>query len=347
MADGPGRLLIVDDNKVNRLLLSRNAELLGHDASVAENGRIAMQMLERESFDLVLLDIEMPEMDGFQVLEALKEQPRLRDIPVIVTSSVEGLDNIVRCIELGAEDYLPKPVNRTLLRARVSSGLEKKRLRDEQKRLLERFATTEVAQDLEESGFAIGGKRTHASVLFCDIRDFTSLSEHLDPEATIDLLNSFYSSMFEAVTRNNGIVSLMLGDGLMALFGVPQPIENTAQSAVSAAQDMHNMIDELNAERAQGGAAGLRIGVGIATGAVVAGYAGTDNRATYTCIGSTVNLAARLEAETKPTGSATLVDQKTLDLLDGEFTYRTYSGIELKGFSEALNIHAVAGKVHS
>ena len=343
MADMPGRLLIVDDNKVNRLLLSRNAELLGHDASVAENGRVAMDMLENQSFDLLLLDIEMPEMDGFQVLEAIKSQPSLRDIPVIVTSSVEGLDNIVRCIELGAEDYLPKPVNKTLLKARVSSGLEKKRLRDEQKRLLERFATTEVAQDLQESGFAIGGKRTRASVLFCDIRDFTSLSENLDPEATIDLLNTFYSLMFEAVTSNNGIVSLMLGDGLMALFGVPQHIDNTAQSAVSAAQEMHSMIDMLNAERHSEGEARLRIGVGIATGDVVAGYAGTDSRATYTCIGTAVNLAARLEAETKPTGSTILIDQETRDLLDGGHEFRTFNNVEIKGFSEALNIHALSG----
>ncbi|WP_299640387.1 response regulator, partial [uncultured Ruegeria sp.] len=109
MTDAPGHLLIVDDNKVNRLLLSRNVELLGHKASVAENGRVAMEMLSSQSFDLLLLDIEMPEMDGFQVLEAINADPDLRELPVLVTSSVEGLDNIVRCIELGAEDYLPKP----------------------------------------------------------------------------------------------------------------------------------------------------------------------------------------------------------------------------------------------
>ena len=104
MRDTPGRLLIVDDNKVNRLLMTRSVEQLGHTAAVADNGRIAMEMLAAEPFDLLLLDIELPEMDGFEVLEALKADPKLRDLPVIVTSSVEGLDNIVRCIELGAED---------------------------------------------------------------------------------------------------------------------------------------------------------------------------------------------------------------------------------------------------
>ena len=128
MTDPKGHLLIVDDNKVNRLLLSRNIELLGHRASLAENGRVAMEMLNSHSFDLLLLDIEMPEMNGFEVLEAIKSDNELRELPVIVTSSVEGLDNVVRCIELGAEDYLPKPVNKTLLSARISSCLEKKRL---------------------------------------------------------------------------------------------------------------------------------------------------------------------------------------------------------------------------
>ncbi|WP_050604363.1 adenylate/guanylate cyclase domain-containing protein [Ruegeria sp. 6PALISEP08] len=341
MTDAPGHLLIVDDNKVNRLLLSRNVELLGHKASVAENGRVAMEMLSSQSFDLLLLDIEMPEMDGFQVLEAINADPDLRELPVLVTSSVEGLDNIVRCIELGAEDYLPKPVNKTLLSARVSSGLEKKRLRDEQRRLLERFATTEVAQDLQESGFAIGGKRANASVLFCDIRGFTTLSENLAPEATIDLLNTFYTLMFEAVTSNGGIVSLMLGDGLMALFGVPQPLNNTAQSAVAAGHEMHSMIEMLNHDRLADGEESLRIGIGIATGEVVAGYAGTDNRATYTCIGSTVNLAARLEAETQNTGSRILVDQETLDLLDGADVQKTFGKTQIKGFSDPFDIHAL------
>lgn len=341
MTDAPGHLLIVDDNKVNRLLLSRSVELLGHQASVAENGRVAMEMLSNQPFDLILLDIEMPEMDGFQVLEAIKSDTDLRDLPVIVTSSVEGLDNVVRCIELGAEDYLPKPVNKTLLSARVSSGLEKKRLRDEQKRLLERFATTEVAQDLQESGFSIGGKRANASVLFCDIRGFTTLSENLAPEETIDLLNSFYTLMFEAVTSNGGIVSLMLGDGLMALFGVPQSLSNSAQSAVAAGHEMHSMIEMLNLERRAEGKGSLKIGIGIATGEVVAGYAGTDNRATYTCIGSTVNLAARLEAETQKTGSRILVDQETFDLLEEANALETFGGKKIKGFSDPFDIHAL------
>ena len=138
MTERGARLLIADDNKVNRLLMSRSVELQGHSATLAENGRIALEKLRAQSFDLLLLDIEMPEMDGFAVLEQLKADAVLRDIPVIVTSSLEGLENIVRCIGLGAEDYLSKPVNPVLLKARISASLEKKRLRDEQRALVRR-----------------------------------------------------------------------------------------------------------------------------------------------------------------------------------------------------------------
>src|SRR5687767_5354243 len=166
MRDSKGRLLVADDNKVNRLLLSRSLEQHGHSVALAENGRVAIEMLRREPFDLLLLDIEMPEMNGFQVLELLAADLALRDLPVVVTSSVEGLDNVVRCIELGAEDYLPKPVNPVLLRARIGASLEKKRLRDQQKELVRRFATREVAADLDAQGFALGGRRVQATTLF-------------------------------------------------------------------------------------------------------------------------------------------------------------------------------------
>ncbi len=125
-------LLVVDDNSMNRIMLSRYITKLGYKASLAENGRQALEKLQSEPFDLILLDVQMPEMDGYEVLEHLKAHPRLRDIPVIMISAVEELDSVVRCIELGAQDYLPKPFNAVLLRARLTACLERKWLRDQE-----------------------------------------------------------------------------------------------------------------------------------------------------------------------------------------------------------------------
>jgi len=341
VADAGARLLVVDDNKVNRLLLIRALELQGHRGVGAENGRIALELLEREAFDLVLLDIAMPEMDGFQVLERLLANSRLRDLPVIVTSAVEGLDSVVRCIELGAEDYLAKPVNPVLLRARIGAGLEKKRLRDQQKELVRRFATREVAQDLQESGFALGGKRVDASVMFADIRGFTTLAEAQPPEETIELLNTWYTLMFDAIGAHGGVVSLMIGDGLMAIFGAPLPLAGHGECAVRAALEMQDTMALFNDERRAAGKPELRIGIGIATGAMVAGYAGTNERATYTCIGDTVNLASRLEAHTKVAGRAVLIDGATRTALGPGFAVEALGVVPIRGKTAAVDVFAV------
>lgn len=341
MAERGARLLVADDNKVNRLLLARSLMLQGHQVQSAENGRVALEMLRAAAFDLLLLDMEMPEMDGFQVMEQLAADKALRDIPVIVTSSLEGLAHVVRCIELGADDFLRKPVNPVLLKARVNSSLEKKRLRDQQKALVERFATSAVAADLQQSGFALGGKRVPATVMFCDIRGFTAIVESQGPEETIELLNTWYTLMFDAITAQGGVVNQMIGDGLMAIFGAPLPVAEPPLAAVRAALDMMEMIALLNADRAAEGKAALAIGVGIATGDVFAGYTGTQERATYTCVGDTVNLAARLEAHTKQARRAILIDGATHAALDGRVACDAIGAVQLKGKSQAVELFAL------
>ena len=134
-------------------------------------------MLRQRPFDVLLLDVLMPELDGYRVLEELKNDPHLRDIPVVMTSALDELDSVVKCVEMGAEDYLTKPINPVLLNARVNASVEKKRLRDQQRELISKFATKEVAEDLLASGFALGGKHVDATAMFCDIRSFTSIAE--------------------------------------------------------------------------------------------------------------------------------------------------------------------------
>ena len=341
MAERGARLLVADDNKVNRLLLGRTLELQGHQVQSADNGRRALEMLRTERFDLLLLDLEMPELDGFGLLQALAAEPELRDIPAIVTSSLECVAHVARCIELGADDYLHKPVNPVLLKARVNSSLEKKRLRDQQKELVKRFATSAVAQDLQQSGFSLGGRRVQATVMFSDIRGFTSLVESQPPEETIELLNTYYTLMFDAISGHGGVVNQMIGDGLMAVFGAPMPLPDPPLAAARAALDMLELIGLFNAERAAEGKAAIAIGVGIASGEVIAGYTGTQQRATYTCVGDTVNLAARLEAHTKVMGRAILLDEATRTGLGTAFTPDAMGAVQFKGKSQATPVFAL------
>jgi adenylate cyclase len=336
-----GHLLVVDDNKVNRLLLGRGLEQQGHTVSFAENGVQALTMLRSKPFDLVLLDIQMPEMDGYQVLEQITSDLDLRGIPVIMTTATEELDSIVRCIEMGAEDYLTKPVNPVLLRARINASLEKKRLRDQQRELIRKFATAEVAEDLQESGFALGGKFVEATAMFSDIRSFTTITESQSPADTIDLLNTYYTLMFEAISGQNGVVNQMIGDGLMAIFGAPLPLEDRCERAVRAALEMIEMIELFNYDQTSQGKTPIRIGIGIASGPVIAGYTGTQHRATYTCVGDTVNLAARLEAHTKVVGQPILIDETTRLSLPSGLQVLEQGELQLKGKTKPVRVFSV------
>ena len=189
MTDPPGgRLLVVDDNRVNRMLLGRILELQGHSVAYAENGRQALDLLQAEPFDILLLDIEMPEMNGYQVLERITADPSLRDLPVLVTSALEEIDSVVRCIEMGAEDYLIKPVNQVLLKARIGASLEKKRLRDAKRQLLSQLERElEIARQTQQSilpetlpqrpGYDFGALMVPARAVGGDFYEFIELGK--------------------------------------------------------------------------------------------------------------------------------------------------------------------------
>lgn len=340
-ASPPGTILIADDNRVNLLLLGRGLEQRGHTVVFAEHGREALDLLRRQHFDLMLLDVLMPELDGYQVLAELKLDPHLRDIPVIMTSSLDELDSVVKCIEMGAEDYLPKPINPVLLNARITASLEKKRLRDQQRELISKFATKEVAEDLLTSGFSLGGKHLDASAMFCDIRSFTTITEAREPAETIELLNDYYTLMMDAIGGEGGIVNQMVGDGLMAIFGAPLPREGHRQRAVLAARQMVELIRLFNEEQAARDKMQIQIGIGIASGQVVAGYTGTHHRATYTCVGDTVNVAARLESHTKVVNRPILIDEHTRRGLDDVIAVEAQGELLVKGKTQPVKVYAV------
>lgn len=341
MPNEAGNLLVVDDNKVNRLLLARNLEQQGHKVTLAENGQQGLDLARNHAFDVILLDIEMPEKNGLEVLEELTHDASLRLIPVIMISGVEELASVVKSIEMGAEDYLHKPINPVLLKARVNATLEKKRLRDVQRELIRKFATEEVAEELLTTGFSLGGKWVEATAMFSDIRGFTSLAESEPPDETIEFLNDYYALMMDAIGGQRGVVNQMVGDGLMALFGAPLPNADHAECAVRAGQQMIELIEGYSAERQARGKPPIRIGVGIATGKVIAGFTGTQRRATYTCVGDTVNRAARLEAYTKTLGKPILIDEITRVGLSDAIQADDEGLVELKGKTERVHIYSV------
>lgn len=342
----PGRLLVVDDNKVNRILLSRGLEQYGHIVETAENGKQALEMLKRGEYDLVLLDIEMPEMNGYQVLEACLQDAELRDLPIIMTSSLDELDSVVKCIELGAEDYLNKPVNYVLLRARVNASLEKKRLRDEQRKLIRTFTTKEVADELLKTGFSLRGNFVNASVMFADIRSFTALAESQPPDEIIEMLNDYYALMFDAITSHGGSVNQMMGDGLMAIFGAPVYYEDHSERAVRAALEMLELLDGFNQSQVAQNKSQIKIGIGVASGQVIAGFTGTQHRAMYTCIGDTVNLAARIEDYTKSIDQSILIDSFTYKDLPDSIKTQPLGPVVFKGKSVSIDVYSVETDSH-
>jgi adenylate cyclase len=337
----PGTILLADDNPVNRLLLGRSLEQQGHTVVFAEHGSAALELLRSRDFDLLLLDVLMPELDGYQVLAELKLDLHLREMPVIMTSSLDELDSVVKCVEMGAEDYLTKPINPALLNARIAASLEKKRLRDQQRELISKFATKEVAEDLLTSGFSLGGKHVEASAMFCDIRSFTTITETRAPSETIELLNDYYTLMMDAIDAEGGIVNQMVGDGLMAIFGAPVPRADHRQCAVRAARQMIQLIRLFNEDQAARDKIQIQIGIGIASGQVVAGYTGTVNRATYTCVGDTVNVAARLESHTKVLERPILIDEETKRGLEDEITVEAQGELLVKGKTKPVSVYAV------
>jgi adenylate cyclase len=327
-------VLVVEDDALNRKLLAKRLERQGHRVSVAADGRTGLDLLRSEPFDIVLLDIVMPEMDGFELLEEIQADERLRPIPVVMISALEDMDSVVRCVEMGADDYLPKPFDPVLLRARINSCLSKKRLRDLERQYLERerervrglfarFVPEAVVDEVlaqADEDLRLGGERRVATVMFGDLRGFTAFAEIHAPELVIDALNRYLSVMSEVILRHGGTLICFLGDGIMAAFGVPIEQADHADRALAAAREMTGpALETFNAWLTQEGIGeGFRMGVGLNSGVVMAGNVGSERRVEYAAIGDTTNTAARLEAMTKETPHMVLVSDQTRSMLTRE-----------------------------
>jgi adenylate cyclase len=320
MRSGVGYILVVDDDPINRALLTKSLETDGHRVTAVDNGFAALGALAEDPPDVVLLDIVMPGLDGMEVLERMKSDENLRHLPVVMISGVDDEDSMVRCIESGADDFLPKPFDLAILRARIGAGLNRKRLRElEQERVrnvFTRFLPETIAAEMlarSDGEPAIKAVRLWATVMFVDLRGFTTFAETQPVEKVIAVLGRYQSAMGDAVLDHGGTLVDYLGDGLMAVFGAPVESVDHADRAVAAARDMAGRrLEDFNEwVRAQGLAEGFGMGIGLNSGRVMSGTLGSDRRFDYAVIGDTVNTAARIEQLTKQTGHSILIADQT------------------------------------
>jgi class 3 adenylate cyclase/CheY-like chemotaxis protein len=311
-----GVALVIDDNEGNRELLSRRLMRSGCDVLLAENGRQALRMVRRYAIDILLLDIMMPEMDGYAVLAELKKDPALRHLPVIMISAVDDMDSVVHCINSGADDYLFKPFNAVLLHARVHALLERKRLHDEdqsKKIALERaygeiqqqrektealllnILPQTVAEELRENGFVEPIYYEDTTIVFADIAGFTLQTESLSAEELVHKLNRYFSA-FDTIAQKYGIEKLKtIGDCYMFAGGLPKPSRSHPVTSILASIEMQQAAARLD-DRDQ---APFRLRIGVHTGPVIGGVVGLHKFA-FDVWGDTVNLASRVETCGEP-----------------------------------------------
>ena len=343
-------ILVVDDNRDIRRMLSTRLKREGYIITTAENGLQGLELAQTQPFDLIITDIMMPEMNGYQLLEQLKASPDLRHIPVIIISAVDNLDSVIRCIEMGAEDYLFKPFNNFLLKARVAASLEKKILRDHEQaylqqlqieqekseRLLLNVLPKPIADRLKRGQEAIADNFPEVTILFADLVGFTELSAQISPIELVAILNNIFSS-FDQLAEKHGLEKIKtIGDSYMVVGGLPIPRGDHAEAIAEMALDMQKTVAELNTKAAitrlyRKSAASLDIRIGINTGPVIAGVIG-QKKFIYDLWGDAVNTASRME-------SHGLVGQiqlsaKTFEYLQNKYLCQERGVIEVKGKGE-------------
>lgn len=345
-------ILIADDLMTNRNLIKAYLRPDGYGILEAEDGEQALEKIKCEKPDLLLLDVVMPGIDGFEVCRRVKNMPDIGYLPVIMLTSLDQMDAKINGLEAGADDFITKPFQKVELLTRIKNLLKIKSLHDEVRLrnqiirgVLNRYVDKNVISQIlsnPEQYLQLGGKKTNVSVLFCDIRGFTSISETLEAESVIDLLNSVFRELTNVVSCYNGTFDKYMGDCIMIFWGAPFPTGNDVHNAIGAAIDMQSAFEELKKNWPEE-MRGLGIGIGINYGEVIVGNIGAEHAMDYTVIGDVVNTAARIESAAK--AGQILITQEVFSQIDGKFNCRALDKIDLKGKAKPVEVFEVAGRV--
>lgn len=351
------KILIVDDVPKNIQVLGSLLFHENYDVSFASNGYDAISLAEQNHIDLILLDVMMPGMDGFETCLLLGKNPKTAGVPVIFMTALNDLEDKVKGFQAGGVDFITKPFESQEVLARVKSQLKIGRLQTElQLKIMElekrnRFITDvfgtylsdEVVENLLDNPENIkpGGELREISILMADLRGFSSTAETLNPGLTLQLLNLFIEKMTDVIQKYEGTINEVLGDALLVLFGAPFYKEDHADRAIACAIEMQNQIDPLNELLRVMQLPPVRMGIGINSGEVIVGNIGSKKRLKYGVVGRNVNLTARIESYT--VGYQILLSEQTFYSVSGELLVEKVIKVNPKGVKQPVHLFDVRG----
>jgi adenylate cyclase len=310
------KVLVADDNADNRQLIEDILRGLGHVSIVARDGPEALGRALETLPDLIILDVNMPGMSGFEVCQHLRENPNTAQIPVLMLTALVDVDNRVRGLGLGADDYLTKPFSPRELIARINARLRAKSHTDQLhatqiqiRQTFERFVPAKIVEQLLQhpEQVKLGGQLKEITIMFADLESFSSVSEYAEPEALLEVLNRYQGLVVHHILEEEGTIDKFTGDGVMALFNTPLPQDQHALHAVRAAVKVQRALPQFH--QSLDPVFRLKVNFGVNTGQAVVGNVGTAELMSYTAIGDSVNLSSRLEDMSN--GGQILVSEST------------------------------------
>ncbi|MGB3405094.1 MAG: adenylate/guanylate cyclase domain-containing protein [Microcoleaceae cyanobacterium] len=341
------KILIVDDDPVNLQVLVNYLHLHNYAVMQATGGLEAIGFLEAGYIpDLILLDVMMPRMTGYEVTRKIRETWPPHQLPIMMLTAKNQVSDLVSGFEVGANDYLSKPLNKDELLARIKTHLGIQQLRTEKahiRKTFGRYVTEEIVNNLLETdeGLKLGGERRTITMLTSDLRGFTAFSERLPPEEVVKILNFYLSKMADIITAYYGTIDEFMGDGILVLFGAPTVGEDDVQRAIACGISMQLEMETVNQQMKAWGFSALEMGIGINTGEVVVGNIGSEKRTKYGVVGNQVNLTYRIESYT--TGGQILISESTFNQAYSILNIIGQNQVQPKGARQPLIIYDVGG----